>query len=110
MRNFKAFMDYAKVVDLLMHGMSFTWTNNRDNASWARLDRFLCDPLFLFWFSALVQKGLYKSLSDHNPVMIGEPGEDWGPRPFCFLNGWFEDKGIMEGVRDSWKNRKGAYQ
>ncbi|KAK2644705.1 hypothetical protein Ddye_019900 [Dipteronia dyeriana] len=79
MRNFKAFMDYAKVVDLPMHVMPFTWTNNRNNASWARLDKFLCDPLFLSWFPALLQKGLNKSLSDHNPVMIGEPGKNGLP-------------------------------
>ncbi|KAK3200448.1 hypothetical protein Dsin_023863 [Dipteronia sinensis] len=66
-----------------------------------KLDRFLCDPLFLSWFPGLVQKGLGKSLSDHNQVMIGEPGDNWGPRPFRFLNGWLEDKGMMEGVRES---------
>ena len=46
--------------------------------------------------------GLNRSLSDHNPVIIGECLEDWGPRPFRFFNGWLEDKSMMEGARNSW--------
>ena len=47
MRNFKTFINLANIVDIPMLGMSFKWSNNREVGSWARLDRFLCDPLFL---------------------------------------------------------------
>ncbi|KAK3199477.1 hypothetical protein Dsin_022892 [Dipteronia sinensis] len=97
MKNFEVFMDSANTVDIPMHGMSFTWSNNREIESWARLDKFLCNPLFLSLFLVVLQRGLGKSLSDHNPMMLGELEEDWGPRPFRNLNGWMEDKQMMAG-------------
>ncbi|KAK3219709.1 hypothetical protein Dsin_013679 [Dipteronia sinensis] len=102
-RNFRKFVDHAKVVDLPMQGMSFMWSNNMEAESWARLDRFLCDPVVLSWFPGLVQKGLSRSVSDHNPVGIGEPIVDWGPKPFRMFNGWIDDKDMMDKARKSWK-------
>ncbi|KAK3205584.1 hypothetical protein Dsin_019630 [Dipteronia sinensis] len=102
MRNFQLFADAANVIDLPLQGMEFTWSNNSENESWARLDRFLCDPIFFSWFPQLVQKGLGRSLSDHNPEILGELMVDWGPKPFRFLNVWLEDKNFMEGVRKKW--------
>ncbi|KAK2658875.1 hypothetical protein Ddye_005408 [Dipteronia dyeriana] len=95
MRNFKIFIDLAKVIDISMVGMKFTWSNNRKNESWVRLDQFFYDPLFLSWFPNLVQKGLNKSLIDHNLVCIGRPVVDWKPRPFRFLNYWLEEKALI---------------
>ncbi|KAK2658911.1 hypothetical protein Ddye_005444 [Dipteronia dyeriana] len=47
----------------------------------------------------IIVSGLNKSLSDNNPIMIGEPVDDWGSRPFHFFNGWLDDISLMEGVR-----------
>ncbi|KAK2652578.1 hypothetical protein Ddye_012434 [Dipteronia dyeriana] len=105
-RNFKSFTDATNVIDLPMQGMAFTWSNNRECESWARLDRFLCDPLILSWFPQIIQKGLSCSLSDHNPVILGELGVACGPKPFHFLNGWLEDKALKEGVQKRWINCK----
>ncbi|KAK3218713.1 hypothetical protein Dsin_012683 [Dipteronia sinensis] len=82
MRNFRWFIDTAKVIDIPLHGISFTWSNNRENASWSRLDRFLCSSEFFVRFPNLIQKGLNKCLSDHNLIVIGEPEEDRGLKPF----------------------------
>ncbi|KAK2634471.1 hypothetical protein Ddye_029263 [Dipteronia dyeriana] len=72
--------------------MEFTWFNNRENESWARLDRFLCDLFVLSWYPKMIQRGLNRILSDHNPVFFGELKEYWGPKPFIFLNEWLDDK------------------
>lgn len=110
-RNFNEFVLEAKVVDLPMVGMPFTWTNNRESAAWARLDRFLISPEILLWFPHLVQRGALRSLSDHNAVMLGEKLVDWGPKPFRFFNGWMEDKGLMSEAIKGWKGSvvEGSY-
>ncbi|KAK3228826.1 hypothetical protein Dsin_000707 [Dipteronia sinensis] len=75
-RNFNLFISRSKVVDIPLHGITYTWTDFRERVSWARLDRFLISPAFLMWYPRLSQKGLLGSLSDHNVVTIGETVED----------------------------------
>lgn len=66
--------------------------------------------MFLSWFPSIFQKGLYRGVSDHNPIMLGESGDDWGPKPFHIRNEWLESKELMNGVRDTWnKIKKGGY-
>ncbi|KAK2637941.1 hypothetical protein Ddye_025736 [Dipteronia dyeriana] len=104
MRNFRRFVDSAKVIDFPMQGMEFTWSNNREIESWARHDRFLCDPLVFIWFPKMIQKGLRKILSDHNLVFCSEVRVEWGPKPFRLFNGWMDDKNLMDGAQISWSN------
>ncbi|KAK3221372.1 hypothetical protein Dsin_008397 [Dipteronia sinensis] len=92
--------------DLPLIGSPFTWSNNRDVESWARLDRFLISPEFLAWFPLLCQKGLSRSLSDHNAILLGEKLVDWGPTPFCFANVWLEEKEMMKVAVEGWKGCK----
>ncbi|KAK2659172.1 hypothetical protein Ddye_005705 [Dipteronia dyeriana] len=106
MLNFGIFTDLAKVIGILLQGMMFTWSNNREAESWVRLDRFLCDHVFLSWFPNMFQKGLCMSLFYHNPIVIGKDRDNWGPKPFRFANIWLEDKQLMEGVHNSWRSCK----
>ena len=85
-RNFNTFIFQARVVDLPLRGASFTWSNNREEASWARLDRFLLSSDFFAWFPNLLQTAFPRNMSDHNAISLGEQKEDWGPSPFRFYN------------------------
>ncbi|KAK0597825.1 hypothetical protein LWI29_028940 [Acer saccharum] len=109
MRNFGVFLSDAGVVDIPMQGMSFTWTNSRENAAWARLDRFLISPSLLLCFPNLRQIGLPRSVSDHNPILLSEAKEDWGPRPFRFVNVWLEDVAMMKDAIADWKEKGGGF-
>ncbi|KAK3198574.1 hypothetical protein Dsin_021989 [Dipteronia sinensis] len=44
--NFGAFLSRAKVIDIPMQGMFVNWSNHKERASCARLDRFLVSPVF----------------------------------------------------------------
>ncbi|KAK3175726.1 hypothetical protein Dsin_032613 [Dipteronia sinensis] len=106
MRSFKSFIHEIKVLDIPLSGMSFTWTNFRVHAAWARLDRFLLSPEILNRFPNLVKKGFYRSVSDHNAIGISEPKVDWGPSPFRFFNWWMENKELMLEAIGGWKGCK----
>ena len=54
------------------------------------------------WFPNLLQRGLPRSLSDHNAIIIGEKVEDWGPKPFKVYDGWLMNKQFQKVVRDCW--------
>ncbi|KAK2665224.1 hypothetical protein Ddye_003798 [Dipteronia dyeriana] len=71
MKNFNDFTLKTKVIDIPLHGGPFTWSNHKERASWARLDRFLLSPELVVWFPKLIQKCLPKNLSDHNPISLG---------------------------------------
>ncbi|KAK2659195.1 hypothetical protein Ddye_005728 [Dipteronia dyeriana] len=43
---------------------------------------------------------------ESHAIIIDEKCENWGPRPFCFCNGWLEDKELMKEVVKGWKGCK----
>ena len=51
MAKFSNFIDECGLLDLLMSGGKFTWSNNKLEATFCRLDRFLISPDFLCEFS-----------------------------------------------------------
>ncbi|KAK3220411.1 hypothetical protein Dsin_014381 [Dipteronia sinensis] len=105
-RNFNSFVLSAKVIDILLQGITFTWSNHIENESWARLDRFLVSPMILSWFPNLSQRGILGSISDYNVIKLGEPYVDWGYCPFKFYNGWLEDANLIKEVSQGWTDCK----
>ncbi|KAK2640722.1 hypothetical protein Ddye_022485 [Dipteronia dyeriana] len=106
MRCFQDFVLQANVVNIPQKGTPFTWSNNRENQTWARLDRFLFSPSILMWFPGLLQQSLSICLSVHNPVMINEEAKRWGPSPFSFVNWWLEEKDMMKEATKGWTECK----
>ena len=105
-KNFNSFILQAKVVDLPIRGSRFTWSNNREEASWAHLDRFLLSPEFFSWFLNLLQTTIPRTVSDHCAITLGEPREDWGPSPFRIYNSWLEDGDLMNQAKEGWQGCK----
>ncbi|KAK3226022.1 hypothetical protein Dsin_005884 [Dipteronia sinensis] len=101
-KSFNDFILQAKVVDIPLCGAAFTWSNNREDGSWTRLDRFLVCPNILSWFPNVVQRGLPRTISDHCAISLGTIKENWGPSPFKFNNEWLEDKELMAVVQKAW--------
>ncbi|KAK2656849.1 hypothetical protein Ddye_009901 [Dipteronia dyeriana] len=105
-RNFNFFVIRAKINDIPLQGMAFTWPNFRDNAAWSRLDRFLISPEFLSFFQKLCQRGLPRSVLDQNQTVLEVPKIDWCPILFHLFNFRLEDTKMIEGVRKGWNNCK----
>ncbi|KAK0595713.1 hypothetical protein LWI29_009285 [Acer saccharum] len=105
-RSFQHFILQAKVKDIPLRGAAFTWSNNKANGVWARLDCFLVSPIFMSWFPSLVQKCVPRTISNHCAITLGCNEEVWGPGPFRFHNRWLEDKKLMSKVRSVWTKDK----
>lgn len=41
-------------------------------------------------------------ISDHCSIWLLRSSKDWGPKPFCVFNGWFEHKEFKLYVRSCW--------
>ncbi|KAK3229325.1 hypothetical protein Dsin_001206 [Dipteronia sinensis] len=105
-RAFNSFILHAKVIDTPLRGMEFTWSNNRESGSWARLDRFLVSLEIFLWFPDLVQREVPRSISDHNAITLGSSKKLWGPSPFRIFNGWMEDQFLTAQIKRNWIGSK----
>ncbi|KAK2656338.1 hypothetical protein Ddye_009390 [Dipteronia dyeriana] len=45
-----------------------------------------------------------RNLSDHNPILLGDSGLNWGPVPFCFLNWYLGEKEMMKEAMKRWSS------
>ncbi|KAK3229474.1 hypothetical protein Dsin_001355 [Dipteronia sinensis] len=102
LKSFNEFIVKAKVLDILMQGLNFTWSNNKEKSLWVKLDRFSLSPTMLSWYPKLSQQCLHRNISDHSVVAICEPKLDWGSTPFRFFNHWMEDKEMIADAIKGW--------
>ncbi|XP_058185619.1 uncharacterized protein LOC131302843 [Rhododendron vialii] len=101
MRDFIQFIDNLEVVNSLMIGRRFTWSNFQDSAVHSRLDRFLMSMDFLHHFK-MIQWGLHRPISDHCSIMISDDNRDWGPKPFRFMDMWLTNPKCMKLAEETW--------
>ncbi|GMI71444.1 hypothetical protein HRI_000813700 [Hibiscus trionum] len=106
MELFRAFISEANLIDLPLKGGGFAWSNNKEVATFVRLDKFLVDDNFLVNFHELNQNLLPKSISDHNAISLVNKGSAWGPKPFKLFNYLMELDGFEEVVVESLKQQK----
>jgi endonuclease/exonuclease/phosphatase family metal-dependent hydrolase len=59
-----------ELVDLPLEGGQFTWSNNQENQTWSRIDRFLISPEWVEHFLEVTQRNLTRLLSDHFPLLL----------------------------------------
>jgi len=102
MMEFSNFISVQGLMDLPLAEGSFMRSNNQENPSWSRLDRFLVSPDWEVKFPGTLQKRLPRLCSDHFPILLDCGGIHWSPRPFKFENMWLKAEGFVERVRLWW--------
>jgi len=102
MMEFSNFISAQGLMDLPLAEGSFMRSNNQENPSWSRLDRFLVSPDWEVKFPGTLQKRLPRLCSDHFPILLDCGGIHWSPRPFKFENMWLKAEGFVERVRLWW--------
>ncbi|GJS76896.1 RNA-directed DNA polymerase, eukaryota [Tanacetum coccineum] len=71
---------------------------DKDGRKASKLDRFLVSASFFdIWKDANVNV-LYRSYSDHCPILLKVKGGNYGPKPFKIFNKWFNEIGFDELV------------
>ena len=102
MRDFSKWINDLSLLDIPLQGVRFTW---RRNESKSRLDRALCSHEWLTSFPNMIMKGLSRSFSDHNPLILSlEVHNDWGPKPFRCYDAWFLHPEFKRFIINEWRN------
>ena len=102
MREFSNFISEQGLIDLPLQGGSFTWSNSREVASKARLDRFLFSVDWEDKFPTISQRRMSRVCSDHFPIVLEGGSFHKGSMPFKFENMWLNDEGFVDRVWSWW--------
>lgn len=94
-RNFDLFIRSSGMIDLPLHGRSYTWYRPNGSCK-SRIDRILVNNEWLLRWPNSQQIGLRRSISDHCPLKLEIKVKDWGPKPFRSLNAWL--------VKEKWQS------
>jgi exonuclease III len=101
--SFLRFVEEMAVIDVPVLGKKFTWFSS-DGKSMSRIDRFLLSDGFIAKFSVSGQWIGDRDISDHCPIWLIVAEENWGPKPFRVINGWFDHPDFYSFVESRWKS------
>ena len=102
MLEFSEWINDLGLIDIPLHGVRFTWCRNESKS---RLDRALCDHEWLRKFPNMNLRGLCRSFSDHNPLLLMmEVYNNWGPKPFRCYDAWFQHPHFKHFMVSEWRN------
>ena len=99
MREFFNFISEQGLIDLPLQGDTFTWSNDREVATKARLDRFLFSADWEDKFPTVSQRRMSRLCSDHFPIVLRGGSFQRGCMPFRFENMWLKDESFVDRVR-----------
>ncbi|GKB92857.1 putative RNA-directed DNA polymerase [Tanacetum coccineum] len=99
--SFNDFISRVGFIDFPLGGRRFTrFDKNGSKAS--KLDRFLVSGNFFdYWIDASVLV-LYRSLSDHCPLLLKVGTPNFGPKPYRVFDKWFGNEDFKSLVVNSW--------
>jgi exonuclease III len=102
MRRFGAFVHEHELKDLYMHGRTYTWSNEREQATLTRIDRVLVSVDWDLQHFDSVLQGLSSSVSDHAPLHLALNAAFRPKRRFKFESFWLKLEGFEEAVKEAW--------
>lgn len=76
----------------------------------SRLDRFLLSEEWIQTWGVVAQWALNRDVSDHCPIILKMDSQNWGPKPFRFINCWLEHKGFKKMVEEIWRSKSGGVE
>jgi exonuclease III len=98
---FTRFVEEMEVIDVPVLGKKFSWFSS-DGKSMSRIDRFLLSDGFTAKFGVNGQWIGYRDISDHCPIWLLVSAENWRPKPFRVINGWFDHPDFYSFVETCW--------
>ncbi|XP_078156078.1 uncharacterized protein LOC144551855 [Carex rostrata] len=97
------------LININMHGRQFTWNNDRESPSMARLDRFLFSTEWNNKYPNSQQSALPNTSSDHCPVLYTATTNFKKTNVFRFENMWLKNQDLEEVVSNAWNTNQPAH-
>ena len=105
---FNKFVNHNLLLELGLNIRHFTWSNLREDAMLAKLDRYIVSLDWHHQYPLTMLSTLVRSTLDHTPLILHQTRGSWGMppsnRPFCFENLWFSCLGFGEWINSWWES------
>lgn len=98
---FDNFIVQANLVEIPLIGRTFTWYR-KDGSCKSKLDRMLVNEDWLNTWPHYVIKSSGRTLSDNCPIFMEASVQDWGPKPFRFINSWTTHPNFIHFINIKW--------
>jgi hypothetical protein len=99
---FNSIIEMYGLIELDLTDRLYTWSNNRSNPTFEKLDRFLVNPEWdLLYHNAMV-RGLDRSLSDHVPLILQTKDKRNRSHEFRYELSWKLRPGFRDIVINNW--------
>lgn len=102
MSRFRALIDHLQLLDLRLQGRTYTWSNDRDNPAFARLDRFLISTSWSNIFPKTIQRAITNTASDHCPIVCESDTKFPNSNVFRIENSWLKNHYFQSMVAQLW--------
>jgi hypothetical protein len=99
---FNSIIEMHGLIDLDLSDRLYTWSNNRNNPTFEKLDRFLVNPEWDLMFHNATVRGLDRSLSDHVPLVLQTEEKKKIPHEFRYELSWKFRPKFNDIVRTNW--------
>jgi hypothetical protein len=103
MRKFKGALDAMRLRELDLQGRKFTWSNEQQNPTMSRIDRFFCSEGWDATFPSVILQPLPSSISDHCPLLLLGAADFPRCSTFRFEAFWPRMEGFYEVVQAAWE-------
>lgn len=101
---FRAVVDGLQLQDLRLQGRAYTWSNDHDSPSFARLDRFMVSIAWSQTFPNSVQTAIPNTASDHCPLICQVQTRFPSSNIFRLENSWIKNQEFSDLVKQQWES------
>lgn len=98
MSSFRQTLDKTQFIEIDLKGRRFTWSNEHDNPTLTRIDRFFGTPEWHLCFPNLDLQALSTMGSNHCPIFLTRNVTKQGYKGFRFESFWVTIPGFTEAV------------
>jgi len=104
MGRFRRWINDLELIDVILHGRKFTWSNQQNSPTLVRLDRVLCSSDWKQLFPNSLLQSAATEGSDHCPLLLSLDAVKPGRARFHFEAFWTKLEGFHEAVEAAWSS------
>ena len=104
MGRFRCWINDLELIDVILHGRKFTWSNQQNSPTLVRLDRVLCSSDWKQLFPNSLLQSAATEGSDHCPLLLSLDAVKPGRARFHFEAFWTKLEGFHEAVEAAWSS------